>query len=292
MQYAGLVNVSRRFRGIQVAGLSNFSNEFQGVQTGGIINVSNDIKGVQTAGIMNASDNLLGIQTAGITNTAGDVQGVQISGIFNRAENLNGVQIGLINRAKTIEKGVQIGLVNIVDSLNNGFPIGLINIVKNAERYFDIEAGYNIAFRSVYFGARMGINKIYTVADIAKSRKSNDISRYELRYGIGNRTRLAEKCYLHGEFTWGVLYDIDANRRLWNDIYVTRKKEFSLGFAYFLSNSLSLKVTPSVFHVTDLVNFHYYTGTSHNIREWGNRRNGYSRGGFGTTLRVGISYKF
>ena len=292
MQYAGLVNVSRRFRGIQVAGLCNFSNEFQGVQSGGIINISNDIKGAQVAGIMNASDNLLGIQTAGITNTAGDVQGVQISAIYNKADNLSGVQIGLINKAKNLEKGAQIGLVNIVDSLNNGFPIGLINIMKSAERYFDIEAGYNIAFRSIYFGARMGINKIYTIVDIAKSRESDDISRYELRYGIGNRMKLAEKCYLHGEFTWGILYDIDANHRLWNDIFVTRKKELSLGFAYYFSNSLNLKVTPSVFHVTDLVNFHYYTGTSHTIKEWGSRRRDYSRGGFGATLRVGISYKF
>lgn len=130
VQIAGLVNFSRRTRGMQFAGLFNGAHFMSGMQCAGGINFVGESNGIQMSGLLNIAMKMHGCQIAGSSNFAALGSGCQLAGWANLADKLDGVQLSAINIGEDV-KGLQIGVLNVVNTMS-GCQIGLCNVIKTS----------------------------------------------------------------------------------------------------------------------------------------------------------------
>ena len=190
-EFGGLFNVVRENAGkCQMAGLGNMvGGTSSGLQWAGIINLSKKLKGIQIAGNINLAGEASGMQIAGLLNNTKRNAELQIAGLVNNASGTSGVQIsGLVNHTSFL-KGIQIGLVNISDSCQ-GIPIGLISLVKNGYHKIEI-SGDEMFYTNVAF--RSGVKKFHSIiiAGIRPDNFSSPLWTYGC--GAGSSFSLGEK---------------------------------------------------------------------------------------------------
>lgn len=290
VQATALMNVAPAVEGVQTSWISNFTKDLKGIQAGGILNQSGNVRGMQTSWIMNAADNVEGIQMAGIYNVADSltglqsswivneaetVKGVQASAIYNQSNRIDGLQIGLVNRTKSLS-GVQIGLINKADTVYKGVSIGLFNFISK-DRFRELELTAT-SFGSVLLNYRIGTPRFHCVIG-AGTNYDMDANNVELRFGIGNQTRLANHLYLQT-----TLYS--SNLTFQNKAVRTRYKWswdnwaiLSSGLVYYWGDKIGIKVMPS---------FHYWKNKSIDFgefepRDWGSYELGVD---FGLSIKL------
>jgi hypothetical protein len=189
--FAGGLNKTQDFQGLQIGGLANISNYVTGIQFGGLTNYNTgSVAGLQFAGLWNMNgksmvgwqfaslgnvnrSDLVGSQFAGLSNiNNGSMIGFQAAAFSNiNRGNMKGFSIaGVQNLVSGDIIGNQIaGVVNTAKDVS-GFQIGgLVNVAKNVTG-FQLATLVNVAERNDYpiglvniikYGGEMGLGITY-----------------------------------------------------------------------------------------------------------------------------------
>lgn len=189
--FAGILNKTKDFQGLQMGGLANISNYVTGIQFGGLTNFNTgSVVGLQFAGLWNRNgksmvglqfaslgnvnrSDMVGFQFAGLSNlNNGSMVGFQAAALSNiNRGNMDGFSIaGVQNLVSGDIKGNQIaGVINTANDVSGFQVAGLINVAKNVKG-FQLATLVNVAERNDYpiglvniikYGGEMGLGITY-----------------------------------------------------------------------------------------------------------------------------------